>query len=60
MKKYSVYDAFLVFSLILAVATNNSRYSLIILAIASIMELIDLCKSYCKETHRLNGTGKEN
>ena len=46
MKKYSVYDAFLVFSLILAVATNNSRYSLIILAIASIMELIDLCKSY--------------
>ena len=55
MKKYSFYDAFLVFSLILAVATNNSIYSLVILIVASVLELFDVGKSLYKEICSKNG-----
>lgn len=59
MKRYSLYDVFLVFALILAVATSNSTYSLFLLIVASILELFDLGKSIYKEAHNTNGTGKE-
>lgn len=48
MGKYSVFDAFLVFSLILCVATGNAVHALVLLAISAVLELIDIGKQIYK------------
>lgn len=48
MGKYSVFDAFLVFSLILCVVTGNAVYALVLLAVSAVLELIDIGKQIYK------------
>ena len=52
MGKYSVFDAFLVFSLILCVATGNAVYALVLLAVSAVLELIDIGKQIYKTVRK--------
>lgn len=52
MGKYSVYDVFFVFTLILCVATSNAVYALVLLAISAVLELIDIGKQIYKTVRK--------
>lgn len=43
-----MFDAFLVFSLILCVVTGNAVYALVLLAVSAVLELIDIGKQIYK------------
>ena len=47
-----MFDAFLVFSLILCVATGNAVYALVLLAISAVLELIDIGKQIYKTVRK--------
>lgn len=48
IKEITFYDAFLMFALISAVASDNSPAAMIMLAIASVLELADVVKNLLK------------
>ena len=47
-----MFDAFLVFSLILCVATGNAVYALVLLAVSAVLELIDIGKQIYKTVRK--------
>ena len=47
-----MFDAFLVFSLILCVAPGNAVYALVLLAISAVLELIDIGKQIYKTVRK--------
>ena len=47
-----MFDAFLVFSLILCLATGNAVYALVLLAVSAVLELIDIGKQIYKTVRK--------